>query len=74
MSITLRARNQHNALFRQMALGGRWNLYRKPQSDDVAIMRDDAQWDIPQWPIMVPNVQTMTADRLALKVQDIIRS
>lgn len=74
MSIAIHARNQHNAFFRSMALGGRWNLYREPGTDKVALMRDDAQWDVPAWPIMVPDVHAMTADRLALKVQSIIRS
>ena len=73
MSIIDRARTQHNGLFRQMALGGVWHLYRAPDSDNVALMREDAQWDVPQWPVMVANVHAMTADRLATKVQAVIR-
>lgn len=74
MTIVDRARAQHNGLFRQMALGGVWHLYRAPDSDNVALMRSDAQWDVPQWPIMVANVHAMTADRLANKVQAVIRA
>lgn len=74
MSISDHARAQHNALFRQMALGGVWHLYRAPDSDRVALMRSDAQWDVPQWPVMVANVHAMTADRLANYVQAVIRA
>lgn len=74
MQIADHARAQHNGLFRQMALGGIWHLYRKPDSDVVALMRSDAQWDVPQWPIMVANVHAMTADRLANYVQAVVRA
>ena len=76
MSTTIadRARAQHNGLFRSMAQGGRWHLYRAPGTDNVALMREDAQWDVPVWPIMVPDVHAMTADRLAARVQAIVRA
>ena len=73
-TITERARAQHIGLFLQMAQGGRWNLYRAPGTDNVALMRSDASWDVEPWPVMVPDVHAMTADRLALRVQDIVRS
>jgi len=73
-AITERARAQHNGLFRQMAQGGRWHLYRAPGTDNVALMRADAAWDVAPWPVMVHDAHAMTADRLALRVQDIVRS
>ena len=74
MNIIDNARNMHNAFYRSMARGGRWNLYRKPQSDNIIICQSDDEWDGDAWPIMVPDVHTMTSDRLALKVQSIVRS
>ena len=73
-SIIDRAHNQHNGLFRSMCAGGTWHLYRAPGTDNVAIMRDDAQWDVPVWPVMVPNVHAMTARQLASRVQTIVRA
>lgn len=74
MSIIDHAYNQHNAFFRSMAEGGRWHLYRAPGTDNVALMRDDARWDVEPWPVMVANVHAMTARQLAARVQSIIRT
>lgn len=74
MSIIDRAFAQHNGLFRSMAAGGRWHLYRAPGTDNVALMRDGAQWDVPVWPIMVRDVHAMTARQLAARVQSIVRA
>lgn len=68
------ARAQHIGLFRQMVQGGRWNLYRAPGTDNVALMRSDAAWDVEPWPVMVHDVHAMTADMLTLRVQSIVRS
>ena len=74
MSIADNARAQHNAFFWFMARGGRWHLYRAPGSDNVALMREDAEWDVPVWPVMVANVHAMSADTLSARVQSIVRS
>jgi hypothetical protein len=74
MSIILHARKQHDAFFRSMAQGGRWHLYRAPGTDNVALMREDAQWDVPVWPVMVPDVHAMTSAQLAARVQSIVRA
>ena len=65
---------QHNGLFRAMSLGGTWHLYRAPGTDNVALMREDAQWAVPVWPIMVRDVHAMTARQLANRVQAIVRT
>lgn len=67
------ALNQHSIMFRSMAQGGRWHLYRIPGADRVVLMRDDAQWDIPVPPIMVANVQGMSGRTLADRIQNILR-
>ena len=69
-TIVDRARAQHVAMFRAMSEGGRWHLYRAPDTDIVALMRDDAEW---KWPVMVPDVQALTADMLACRIQASIR-
>ena len=74
MTLADHAVAQHNGLFRSMSLGGTWHLYRAPGSDNVALMRDDAQWDVSVWPVMVPNVHAMTARQLAARVQSIVRA
>ena len=67
------ALNQHSIMFRNMARGGRWHLYRIPETDRVVLMRDDAQWDIPVPPIMVADVQGMSGRSLAARIQNIVR-
>lgn len=67
------ALNQHSIMFRSMAQGGRWHLYRFPETDRVCLMRDDAQWDIPVPPIMVADVQGMSGRTLAARIQNIVR-
>ena len=67
------ALNQHSIMFRSMAKGGRWHLYRIPGTDGVALMRDDAQWDIPVPPVMVADVQGMSGRTLAARIQNIVR-
>ena len=67
------ALNQHSIMFRSMAQGGRWHLYRIPETDRVCLMRDDAQWDIPVPPIMVADVQGMSGRALADRIQNIVR-
>jgi len=70
-----RAMNQHNGLFRNMAMSAEaWHLYREPSTDNVAIMCESAAWDVPAWPVMVHNVHAMTARQLATRVQSIVRS
>lgn len=73
MRIIDSALNQHSAMFRSMAKGGRWHLYRIPGTDGVALMRDDAQWDIPVPPVMVADVQGMSGRTLAARIQNIVR-
>ena len=67
------ALNQHSILFRGMAQGGRWHLYRFHETDRVCLMRDDAQWDIPAPPVMVADVQGMSGRTLAARIQNIVR-
>jgi hypothetical protein len=66
--------NQHGILFRRMAQGGRWHLYRIPETDRVCLMRDDARWDIPVPPIMVADVQRISGRTLAARIQNIVAS
>lgn len=67
------ARGQYRAMYKSMALGGRWHLHRFPGTDRVVLMRSDAKWDIEEPPVLVPDVQAMTEARLAQKIQDAVR-
>jgi hypothetical protein len=57
------ARKQHDQLRAAMA-PTRWHLYRLP-SGHPAIMQEGAHWDIPEPPILVPNVHAMDSIKLA---------
>lgn len=67
------ARTQYRAMFRSMAAGGRWHLHRIPDTDRVCLMNQDARWDIPEPPVLVPDVQAMTEARLVQKIHDAVR-
>ena len=74
MNLVNSARTQYRAAFRRMALGGRWHLYRIPGSGQVCLMHEDAAWDIPAPPVLVPDVQAMSEDRLAQKIHNALTS
>lgn len=65
-------RGQFNAFYRDMSLGGEWNLYRVPGTDRFVLLRSDARMDVPL-ELAIGNVQAMTADRLCLGVLTIVR-
>ena len=62
-SLINQARKQHDQLRAAMA-PTRWHLYRL-SSGQVAIMQESAKWDIPEPPILVPNVHAMDSLKLA---------
>lgn len=67
------AKTQYRALFKSMALGGRWHLYRFPATDRVCLMREDARWDVPVPPVLVPDVQGMAEARMVQRIHDAVR-
>jgi len=68
-------RTQYRAAFRSMASAGvRWHLYRITGTDQMALMREDASWDIPVPPIAVSDVHSMTEARLVQCVHDVLRA
>lgn len=63
------ARTQYRAMFYTMAVeGGHWHLHHIPGTPRVCLMRDDALWDIPEPPVVVPDVHAMTEEQLTAKL------
>lgn len=68
------ARGQYRAFFKSMAAGGRWHLYRFPGTDRVCLMREDAAWDVPVPPVLVPDVQGMAEASMVQRIHDAVRA
>lgn len=66
------ARNQFRGLFRTMAAeGGRWHVHAG--SSGYVLAREGCE-GLPDLPVVVPDVQAMTEDRMAARLFDDSRS
>ena len=59
-------RTQYRAMFREMSMGGSWNVHRG--SAGLVLLRSDAVCDVPL-PVLVRDVQAMTEAAMLARVQ-----